>query len=105
MNKHEAAFEFQKGTLPLVAEGFMTDAGGRAAVELFADILDKYTESLVETLQEQIRKWEVRLLDDETLYSLGLRHSVDLINGEDPDRFFTNGTGVTDADLPKEGYL
>lgn len=40
-------------------------------------------------LKEQINKWEKSLPDgDSSLYSLGLRQAVDLINGENP---FING--------------
>jgi hypothetical protein len=36
-------------------------------------------------LKEQIDKWEKSLPDgDSSLYSLGLRQAVDLINGENP---------------------
>ena len=52
------------------------------------------------TIHRLARDWEASMGDDDqTLYSLGIRHAADTILGNDPDRYFTEGTGVVPEDL------
>ena len=99
MNKHEIAFEFQKGLTPLVAEGIVSQMAVPLLMAMVTDALDQHSDSLVDMFNERIRDWETKAVDDVTLYSLGLRHAVDLILEEDPDRFLRDGTGVSPEDL------
>ena len=99
MNKHEIAFEFQKALKPLVAEQFLTNDGAHVVLDMFIEHLDKFIESNEKILVKMIKDWEVRLLEDDTLYSLGLRHALDVLAGEDPKRFFTEGTGVSEDNV------
>lgn len=99
MTKREIAFEFQKGLAPLVAEGVLSKMAVPILMDMMTDALDQYTDSLIEMFNERIHDWESKAYDDVTLYSLGLRHAVDYISGEDPDRYLSEGTGVTPEDL------
>lgn len=99
MNKHEIAFEFQKGLTPLVAEGVVSQMAVPLLMAMVTDALDQHSDSLVDTFNRRIHDWESKAVDDVTLYSLGLRHAVDLIMEENPDRFLKEGTGVTSDNL------
>lgn len=99
MNRQEAAFEFQKALTPLVAEQFITHDGANVILDLFIEHFDRYLNSVEDTLIKMVKDWEVKLLEDDTLYSLGLRHALDVLAGEDPERFFRDGTGVRPEDV------
>ena len=99
MTRQEAAFEFQKALRPLVAEGFLTDQGAAVVLDLFITHLDNYSDSIANTLEDMIRKWEVNQFDDATLYSLGLRHALDVMDDMNPNRYRDLGTGVSPEEL------
>jgi hypothetical protein len=83
--REEQAFEFQKSLLHLQAEGFLSDEAAKLVTHLFNDNLDEYRVLIVDTLKEKIASWENGMgEDDKSLYSLGLRRAVDLIEESDP---------------------
>lgn len=84
MKKHEIVFEFQKAMTPLTAEGVVSDMATPVLIGLVSDALDQYSASIVATLNLRIQDWEKKELEDPTLYSLGLRHAVDVILEDDP---------------------
>lgn len=48
------------------------------------DSFDEWRDYLVETLVKMIKDWEVEVPDDSSLYTLGLRRAIDVVNGDDP---------------------
>lgn len=99
MTKKEICFEFQKKLAPLVTEGVVTSMSVPIIVQMAIDALEQHSDSIIETLMERIKSWETDVANDKTLYSLGLRHAVDILQEEDPDRFLVEGTGVAWDDV------
>jgi hypothetical protein len=48
-------------------------------------IMTEHTGSIEKKITEMIREWEDRVPEDDTLYSLGLRRALDVVQGRDPD--------------------
>jgi len=46
--------------------------------------LQSLEDTLVKELTEMIKHWETEVPDDTTLYTLGLRQAIDLIQGNTP---------------------
>ena len=93
------AFEFQKALMPLQAEGFLNSESASLVTFLFREHLEKYNDFLSDILHKRARAWEDSLDDDDpSLYTLGLRHAADIVRGDNPDKFFINGTGVKQDD-------
>jgi hypothetical protein len=46
--------------------------------------LQRIEDDLVGELRKMIKDWEIEVPDDTTLYTLGLRRAIDLIQGELP---------------------
>ncbi|NBR23357.1 MAG: hypothetical protein EBU08_06200 [Micrococcales bacterium] len=46
--------------------------------------LQRLEDDLVDELTKMIKHWEAEVPDDTTLYTLGLRQAIDLIQGNDP---------------------
>lgn len=46
--------------------------------------LQRIEDDLVDELTKMIKDWETEVPDDTTLYTLGLRRAIDLIQGADP---------------------
>ena len=83
--KQEITFEFQKALLPMVAEQFITADGATVVVDKFIELLDKYSDEVAERLRSLATDWEAKMGEnDKTLYSLGVRHAVDLVTEFDP---------------------
>lgn len=100
MSKQEVAFEFQKSLKPLVAEQFLTSDGADQVLRLFLQHLDNYAEDLTSEIESQIKEWELRLPDDDSLYSLGMRHALDILTEQDPNRFRAEST-VIEAEISR----
>lgn len=45
--------------------------------------LTAWQESVQVKLRELIKDWEIKMPDDSTLYSLGLRHAEDIVHGRE----------------------
>ena len=54
-------------------------------VVIVDEIMNEYTNSIEMKLTEMIRTWEDRMPEDSTLYTLGVRRSLDVVKGKDPD--------------------
>jgi len=48
------------------------------------DAFDSWRDHLVEELTKMIKDWEAEIPDDASLYTLGLRRAIDVVNGDDP---------------------
>lgn len=48
------------------------------------EAFDSWKYDMVEKLRKMISEWEAEVSDDTSLYSLGLRRAIDVINGDDP---------------------
>jgi hypothetical protein len=46
--------------------------------------IQSFEDQLVKELTEMIKHWETEVPDDTTLYTLGLRQAIDLIQGNTP---------------------
>ena len=46
--------------------------------------LQRIEDDLVDELTKMIKDWEIEVPDDTTLYTLGLRRAIDLIQGTPP---------------------
>lgn len=46
--------------------------------------LQRIEDDLVDELTKMVKDWETEVPDDTTLYTLGLRRAIDLIQGNDP---------------------
>ena len=46
--------------------------------------LQRLEDDLVDELTKMIKHWEAEVPDDTTLYTLGLRQAIDLIQGNEP---------------------
>jgi hypothetical protein len=47
--------------------------------------IQSFEDQLVKELTEMIKHWETEVPDDKTLYTLGLRQAIDLIQGNTPN--------------------
>jgi len=52
---------------------------------VIAKKLQRIEDDLVRELTEMIKHWETEVPDDKTLYTLGLRQAIDLIQGNTPN--------------------
>lgn len=83
--RNDFAFEFQKQLAPMVAEDILTSQAAHMMTAMVGDLLMDYADSLTDQIAEKYREWESRIGDDDpTLYTLGLRHAVDVITENDP---------------------
>lgn len=48
------------------------------------DSFDEWKNYLVEVLTDMVKAWETEVPEDDSLYSLGLRRAIDVVNGDDP---------------------
>ena len=46
--------------------------------------MNQYDEHLVSKINELVKEWETEVPDDKSLYTLGLRRSIDIIGGVTP---------------------
>lgn len=56
---------------------------GELELEIFA-AFDKWQEYLSSELSKMMVDWEREVPNDDSLYTLGLRRAIDVINGDDP---------------------
>jgi hypothetical protein len=85
MTRNDAVFRFQKALLPMVAEQLIHTDAAAILIREMGDCLDLYREGLELELMRKINDWEGAMTErDTSLYSLGLRHAVDLITEFDP---------------------
>lgn len=56
---------------------------GELELEIFA-AFDKWQEYLSSELSKMMVDWETEVPNDDSLYTLGLRRAIDVINGDDP---------------------
>lgn len=56
---------------------------GELELEIFA-AFDKWQEYLSSELSKMMDDWEREVPNDDSLYTLGLRRAIDVINGDDP---------------------
>lgn len=56
---------------------------GELELEIFA-AFDKWQEYLSSELSKMMDDWETEVPNDDSLYTLGLRRAIDVINGDDP---------------------
>jgi hypothetical protein len=56
---------------------------GEVEIAVF-NAFDEWREYLVQELTNMLKTWEVEVPNDDSLYTLGLRRAVDVINGDDP---------------------
>lgn len=79
-SRRDFAFEFQKRLAPMVAEEVISSDNASLVSQMVGDILDEYANALAMTLTERYKVWERSVgVNDDSLYSLGLRHATDLI--------------------------
>lgn len=48
------------------------------------DAFDEWQSYLLGEIKKLIDQWDIEVPDDGSLYTLGLRRAIDVINGEDP---------------------
>ena len=48
------------------------------------DAFDEWRDYLVQELTSMLETWETEVPDDDSLYTLGLRRSIDVVRGDDP---------------------
>lgn len=70
--------EFKQGLLNMKGDGSLNDEGATRIHTLYQSALDE----IIGQLQIKIREWEELDPEDAKLYSLGLRHAVDILEGE-----------------------
>jgi hypothetical protein len=71
--------DFQTELVPLVpAETALV------IVPMVADLLARYEDEITDAIELRYREWEARMGDDDTtLYTLGLRHASDIVQGKE----------------------
>jgi hypothetical protein len=85
MTRNDATFRFQKALFPMIAEQLIHADAAAILIREMGDCLDLYREGLELELMRKINEWETGMGEaDHSLYSLGLRHAVDLITEFDP---------------------
>ena len=47
-------------------------------------MMSRYDEHLISQINELVKEWETEVPDDKSLYTLGLRRSIDIIGGVTP---------------------
>lgn len=47
-------------------------------------MMSRYDEYLISQINELVKEWETEVPDDKSLYTLGLRRSIDIIGGVTP---------------------
>ena len=48
------------------------------------DAFDEWQNHVVQELTNLLNLWELEVPDDDSLYTLGLRRSIDVVRGDDP---------------------
>ena len=48
------------------------------------DAFDEWQNHVVQELNNLLSLWELEVPDDDSLYTLGLRRSIDVVRGDDP---------------------
>ncbi len=54
-----------------------------AVILIAHQVIGEYSDSIVAVLQRMQKEWEAKITDDTSLYSLGLRRAIDIVNGEE----------------------
>lgn len=79
--KQELAVELSRKILELVSNPPLHEE------DLYIQIrrmMNQYDEHLVSKINELVKEWETEVPDDKSLYTLGLRRSIDIIGGVTP---------------------
>lgn len=79
--KQELAVELSRKILELVSNPPLHEE------DLYIQIrrtMSQYDEHLVSKINELVKEWETEVPDDKSLYTLGLRRSIDIIGGVTP---------------------
>lgn len=86
MNRAELVAQFRKAMQPIIAEQLITADGAEVLTVIYDESLAKWEVSVVEALTNRIVQWGQTMdgIPDETLYTLGLRQAIDLVQGSDP---------------------
>lgn len=83
--RNDFAFEFQKQLAPMVTENVLTSQAAHLMTQMVADLLASYAVSIQEQIQERYSEWEEKFGDnDQTFYTLGLRHAGDIVTEDNP---------------------
>jgi hypothetical protein len=83
--RNDFAFEFQKQLSPMVAENILTSQAAHMMTQIVADLLANYASSIQDQIQERYSEWEEKFGEnDQTFYTLGLRHAGDIVTEDDP---------------------
>jgi hypothetical protein len=78
---NEIAMNFYKELLDIIAHP------GYRQEDLYLAVMKKLQrieDDLVDELTKMIKDWETEVPDDSTLYTLGLRRAIDLVQGNPP---------------------
>jgi hypothetical protein len=79
--KQELAVELSKKIMELASNPPLHEE------DLYIQIrrtMNQYDEHLVSKINELVKEWETEVPDDKSLYTLGLRRSIDIIGGVTP---------------------
>lgn len=78
------ASEFQTALMPMITSGEITVEAAMAIVPMVADMLEQYEDEITDGIEMRYREWEAKMGDDDgTLYTLGLRHAKDIVEGKE----------------------
>lgn len=101
MNRETLVAEFRKAMQPIVAEQLVTADGAEILISIYAESLAKWESAVAGALLGRVDEWD-RVMDgtpDDTLYTLGLRQAIDLVQGKNP---FDLTTPKVQEDVPDQ---
>lgn len=76
--------DFQTSLMPLISGKEITVEMAMAIVPMVAELLERYEDEITDAIELRYREWEDKMgEDDTTLYTLGLRHASDIIQGRE----------------------
>jgi hypothetical protein len=71
--------DFQTDLMPLISAETVL-----MLVPMIADLLARYEDEITDAIELRYREWEAKMgEDDMTLYTLGLRHASDIVQGKE----------------------
>lgn len=101
VNREELVAQFRKAMQPIIAERLVTADGAEVLSTIYDEFLSEWEDYVVEVLNNRIEVWN-RVMDgtpDDTLYTLGLRQAIDLVQGKNPFDLSTPVVQEEDEDV------
>ena len=81
MNKQQAT-ERALAMLKVLADDHEWPVDVKLVERVISGVISEWIDDVEEEIQYLIKDWEVKMEDDKSLYSLGLRRALDVVKGE-----------------------